>query len=264
MAIGDQLNGDNNGENNENNQNNNQNNDNNQNNQNSGGDNQGHQNNGSDDLVLNADLQSLVGPGKKYSTVQAALDSIPHAQTHISTLEKAKAEQAKEGEKNNLTTADLDAAIAKLTLQKTADTQTDGGMSKEDVAKLVAESVPGVINANAAQTLAENNSNQFIKALKDKFGEGTQKTWYAKIAEMGITEEAADQLVAQSPDFMMKQFALDKSDAAPNFTGSKENTGAQQQTSAKEWSAEWCNHIRRTDPKRYASQDFQYNMVIKR
>ena len=56
--------------------------------------------------VISQELSEFVGTGKKYATLEDALKSVPHAQTHISKIEQELA-QAKEELLKRKTTEEL-------------------------------------------------------------------------------------------------------------------------------------------------------------
>lgn len=49
--------------------------------------------------VVPTELQELVGQGKKYATLDDAIKSVPHAQTHIAKLEQEAAQLREELQK---------------------------------------------------------------------------------------------------------------------------------------------------------------------
>lgn len=141
---------------------------------------------------------------QKYADVASALDALPHANTHISTIEaenaKLKEDLARE-------------QAAKELLQNAANKQEpaqQNGLTAEDVKALV-------VDANAEQAAAnqqEANVNSVRSAFSAQYGDKAGEEMNRVAAESGMTKEALKNLSKSSPQAVL-QLAGIKVEAAP-------------------------------------------------
>lgn len=228
---------------------------------NSSGNNQSSQN--GSPLVLNDQLKGLIGEGKKYSTAQAAIDSVGHAQDHISKLEAELAEWKKtenvDDKPTGLSTEDLDAALKRIADSKGADAQ----LTAQDVSKQLEDALStrdSAQAAQAAQVLAEGNQLKFTGHLNKQFGKEASSVYSKLIADSGLPEDKIEALVRDNPDFVIG--LLPASETYAQNTQSSANTSAHQaQSTAAQWSDAWIRDVRRNDPNRYYGQDFQMDLL---
>ncbi len=235
----------------------------NQNNQNSDANNQSALNTSS--LILSDKLQGLVGEGKKYSTVQSALDSIVPAQDHISKLEQEAIDGLKQvntdDQSSKLTVDDLEKVLTKLAPNN--QDSNDSGLSAQDVEALLQAQLPEILNTREAQQEADVNQGKFTKLLNEKYGSKALETYDQLVKDTGLSKEKIDSLVRSNPDFIIKH--LPTPNQTTQMTGSNTNTNQMQaHGDAAEWSQEWINNIRRNEPKRYYGPKFQVDLLTKR
>lgn len=168
--------------------------------------------------VIPQELADIVGAGKKYSTVEEALKSVPHAQKHIVSLETELAQIKAELEKRKTTEELLNEIKTAGTSQVSTNTST--GVTPETVTQLVAQT----IKQREIQKEEEANTNKVISVFKTKFGEHAEAT-YIKIAEeSGISIKSLNLLAATSPSAVFKLAGLDEKTTM--------NTGIQKPTSS--------------------------------
>ena len=143
-------------------------------------------------IVIPPELQDLVGDGKKYGTVEAALASIVPAQQHISTLEQENNEYKAKVESNDK----LDTILQKL------------GQPTEQPAptSVQALNVGDIVNAvkqdlKQEATIASRTSNRAsVEAkLTEKFGEAAPAKTVEIATGLGMSVQDLTALVETSP-----------------------------------------------------------------
>lgn len=153
--------------------------------------------------TLPPEVSEFVGTGKKYSSVEDALKSVPHAQKHISTLEVELA-QVKEELTKRRTTEELLAEIKSSGIPN-VDTTTKPGVTPDQIEQLVNQSLA----QKEIQNKAKDNVNKVTSAFTEKYGEKAEEI-YIKIAkESGLTIKDLNNLAATSPSAVLILAGLD-------------------------------------------------------
>lgn len=170
-------------------------------------------------------LKAFVGEGKKYSNLEAALQSIPAAQAHIEKLEGEAAHsrltEEQQDEKNKQLLADLERKLMeKMQQQATpapsappatppSDDQSDG----VDLEQVVLSTVQKI----EAQKSAKDNQMSVIQSAITQWGDKAETTLYSRAADLGMTPQEIDQLAATRPSAAMK--LLDMKSDTQNTSG---------------------------------------------
>lgn len=172
-------------------------------------------------IVLPDSVKDLVGEGKKYASVEKALEALVHAQNHISNIEvenrelREKMEKAKSAE-------EVYAAVqeaAKKEKETPAPVKVDEGVIAELLDRKLAE--------QRAKEAAEANVATVKKALQDKYGEKAEEVYRTRAAELGIGVEFMNGLAAKSSSAVLEYFGLKPSAASvPSRTAGSLNTEA--------------------------------------
>lgn len=195
--------------------------------------------------AIPTELAEFVGEGKKYQTVEDALKSIPHAQSHIQKLEE-EMKQARE---------ELAKRKAAEELLEEFKTQ---GMPENKAAPLDMEALTKVVenalSAKEAQKAAQNNINTVVNAFNSKFGEKGPEQYKLLAKETGVPLEALNKLAATSPQAVFRLAGLEAKSFTPGKTSSSVNTTTMQNqgqalsvkvkpvgTSTKELVSAWRN-----------------------
>ena len=216
-------------------------------------------------LALNDQLTALIGEGKKYGTIQSALDSIVPAQAHITKLEAERTalelKPKEEATSPILTASDLESVLTKMQQPVAAP----ASVSADDVSSLLKTELASIeaTKVEAAQKLqADTNEATFIAKMKEMYGD-TAPAAYDKLAQEANTSTAElDALIRTNPTLVLK--SLGNSVPAGTQPTQQSITGTPvPSASATEWSDAWVSNIRRTDKKRYNSADFQSDMLFK-
>lgn len=165
---------------------------------------------------LPPEVLEFVGAGKKYSTVDDAIKSVPHAQNHIKSLteELAKAKQELESRR---TTESLLEELKRTGIPNT-ETPSVKGLTPEEVQKLVVQT----LTQTEAEAKAKQNVSSVINNFASKFGTNAEAEYIKLAQESGLSVKELNQLSASSPSAVLKLAGL---------TGKQEQTVVSKPTS---------------------------------
>ena len=160
----------------------------------------------------------------KYSSVQDAISSIPHAQKHIKTLEqelaemRAKMEQVAKEKEELITGGRLETQEVQQEAAPIAEDQVVGLVDK-------------VLSQREQQQVQQKNVSTVVESLTGKFGsqEAADKAYRAKAAEMGISLDMMNSLAMHSPNAVLAYFGTTGA-SAPSKTEGSLNTAAMSQS----------------------------------
>ena len=150
---------------------------------------------------LPEEVMALVGTGKKYATVEDALKSVPHAQTHIARLEQ-----------------EMQSLRERAAQAKAIDDVYEALTSRQQGEQQVTASAPIVderfIDAVLERKLEEQkraeekrvNLNKVKESLTTKYGEKAAEVFKKKAEELGINEGFLTDLAAKSPAAALELF----------------------------------------------------------
>lgn len=182
------------------------------------------ENNQANTFAVPDSLSELVGEGKKYSSVDKALESIAPAQDHIQRLESEMAEL-----KAQLSTqSSVEETLRKFAEQKAVDTPTSQPVDLNEVVNQVTQRLDA--NAQAEQRVA--NQKSVANKLAEQFGD-MQKAkgmFEAKAKELGMSVQDMDNLAATSPQAVFQMFGTGAQSTSQRATQSSVNTEAMQST----------------------------------
>lgn len=173
---------------------------------------------------LPTEVIEFVGQGKKYSSVEEALKSVPHAQKHIQTLE-SDLQQLKEELAKRRTTEELLDEL-KSGIQPPESTSQQVGLDKEDLTEIVNRT----LEFREAQKKARDHTQSVASKFKEKFGETAQTAYETLAAENGLTVQQLNTLAATSPNAVLKLAGIGSSQVSgvASKTSSSINTEALQ------------------------------------
>jgi hypothetical protein len=157
----------------------------------------------------------LVGDGKKYSSVEDALKSVPHAQKHIQTLESELAAAREELSKRRTTEELLDEIKSGIQPQATP------AGAEFDQDKLL-QLVDQTLEFKERQKSAKNNAESVASKFTEKFGSKAEEVYNTVARESGLTVQQLNSLAASSPKIVLKLAGLEGTSAQiagkPNST----------------------------------------------
>lgn len=157
------------------------------------------------------ELAELVGEGKKYKTIEEAQRAIPHAQSHISTLEADNARMKEELTKRK-TTEELLADIRNSS--QTPEPTAQGVEVNKDV---VSEIVKQQLAINTQETLQRDNTTLVVDTFINTYGADKAKEEFAKVAaNNGMTVSQMEALVATTPKAVLNLAGITTKTTTPS------------------------------------------------
>lgn len=156
------------------------------------------------------EAQELVGEGKKYSSAEEALRSVPHAQQHIKTLEEEMA-QLKEELSKRKTTQELLDEIKSGGLP-VGNTTQEVGLNQDNIMELVNQT----LQQRELQTKAKQNASQVANTFNDKYGEQAEKVYNNLAKELNLSVQQLNDLATRSPNVVLKLAGFDAKAQASN------------------------------------------------
>lgn len=160
--------------------------------------------------ALPPEVVEYVGEGKKYKSVEDALKSVPHAQSHIQTLEEKLA--AAEAELAKRRTAEELLEDIKQGVQQPGTTIPKVDLSTDAVSEIVRTALQQEKIAEKQRNNVNSVAENFISTFGDK---AKAQEAYEKIAqENGLTVGQLNNLAATSPDAVLKLAGITRG-AAP-------------------------------------------------
>lgn len=153
--------------------------------------------------VIPDSLKELVGEGKKYATVEKALESIPHAQAHIARIEQ---------EANELRQRMAEAKAAEEVYAKLMETMNGKNEATPPTSGLDEASVAALFDRRLAEREAEAaaraNVEKVKKALVTKYGDKAEEIYKAKADELGVGVNFLNDVVRRSPKAAEELFGI--------------------------------------------------------
>jgi hypothetical protein len=160
-------------------------------------------------ISIPPELNELVGEGKKYKTVEAAMAALPHAQTHISKLEQELATLREEVTKRRTTQELLDELKSGIPNGETAPHKE---IDQDAVVKLVKQ----IVSQTETVKQHKSNTSTVVSAFKEAFGDKAEEQYNKIAAEAGMSVGVLNELAKTSPLAVIKLAGLNK---PVNITG---------------------------------------------
>lgn len=171
------------------------------------------------DFTVPEELRDWVGEGRKWHSLDDALKSIPHAQTHIQQLET----ELRELREQQASTEEIKAAIEELksAKQETGERPSDSSFGPDDVSKLV----ESAIERRERERVQQSNIQKVVASMTEKFGDSEKaEAEYVKAGEAsGLSVADLNALAAKSPQAVLRLVGISESKAP---TGSARETSS--------------------------------------
>lgn len=186
--------------------------------------------------TLTGEYGELIGADKKYKTVADALNSIPHAQNHISQLESEMAELKEELNKR---------AAAEEILQRIEASREGGETNQPDLdADAIAQLVQKTVHNIDIDKVRQKNQNTVNQKLIEVYGDHAVETVAKKAKELGLSQQQLKDMAAQSPDAfyrVMDMTGTSNTEGGMNMNSSvnTDRSAPIPQTGPKEGSYSW-------------------------
>lgn len=152
-------------------------------------------------IALPDSVKDLVGPDKKYATIEKALEALVPAQNHISTLE-SELKALREKDESRAPVDKVYETVQELLRQK-AD-QPAGAVDEATIVGLIDRQ----LTASKQADNAEANKRAVVEALRGKFGDKAQEVYNAKANELGVGVGFLNDVAKKSPKAALELFGL--------------------------------------------------------
>lgn len=208
-------------------------------------------------LQIPDELTAIIGEGKKYKSLEDALRSVPHAQGHISNLEKELAELREDLTKR------LSSEEAMQKILEARDSRSDEGTPPPELTpEALRDMVKNAYKEMTAEEKATHNVEQADKAMRDKWGDKAGEVLAQKAAELGVSLQFLENAASASPQAFYNLIGLDgvKRQQELPREGSVNTANMSQSGTLSPYSYQWYQQMRRSDPKQYYQPKVQMEM----
>lgn len=199
-------------------------------------------------------FNALVGDAGKYKTPEELAKAYLHADQFIEQLKNENAELRKQAQ----AAKSIDEVLEQLKHKPQEEGATHQAITADDIASIVQQQITGLETAKTRQA----NISKADQAMKAKFGDKAVEVYQSK-ANTPQLQKIYKELAEVDPDQFVALFGAVQ-DVTPKGTLDSSTVNSASAASAprvKEWSKDWVAHVRKTDPARYKSQQFQQDMI---
>lgn len=206
------------------------------------------------------ELTDLIGEGKKYKSLEDALRSVPHAQDHISRLERELAEMREDLGKR----LSAEEALNKI-LEQRQSREEEGtpppDFSPDTLKNLVKDTYKEVTDDERRA----RNVEQADKAVRDKWGDKAADMLALKAQELGVGIKFLQDTASHSPKAFYNLVGLEGGPKQQDHSfesrqGSVNTAGMEQNSGSVPYSYKWYQQMRKQDPKQYYTPKVQMEM----
>lgn len=166
---------------------------------------------------IDIEVISMIGEGKKYGTVEAALKSIKPAQDHIVKLE-AEAKELRD----KLKALEESAYEQQLKIALSSEEGGSGVKPAEiNIDKVVNDAVTRALTQTEKESQNKARQKVVVEAAIKTWGDSAESNLYAKAGELGLSPEQINQLSATSPEAALKLLGLEPAKPITQYVGVK-------------------------------------------
>ncbi len=214
-------------------------------------------------------LETLVGEGKKYKTVEDLANAYIHADSFIKSTVR-ELQEVKEELNVRLDTEDVlkrarqnQSNVEPNPSPETKVKETTTPLSNEDLAARIRE----ITQAERLRETAAQNVTTVATRLIEQFGDENKANEFVrnKAAELGVGVEFLQDVAARSPKAFFSSIGLENpSPKTPPTTPSRGDVNTEafrnNGTQVKAGTYAYYENLRKTDPKTYFARDTQLRM----
>lgn len=150
-------------------------------------------------FVIPTEAQDFIGDGKKYNSAEAALKSIPHAQTHIRTLEEEN-RALKDEIQRRKTAEEVLNEIKAIKPQQQSHEQPSGYEVDPTALENIVENV---LQKKTQQTQALSNAQVVTSRFTEMYGEKAEEMYNKVAKENGLSVYQLNQMALTSPTVVL-------------------------------------------------------------
>jgi len=148
------------------------------------------------------EVETLVGDGKKYKSVDDALKALPHAQTHIQKLEDENRQIREELQKRRTAEELLD----EMRKVSTPQQATPGVEADPEVLSHIVEQV---MQKRELQNVAKQNTNSVVNKFTELYGDKAESMYVSLASKTGLSVQDLHNLSQRSPQAVFKLAGID-------------------------------------------------------
>jgi hypothetical protein len=222
---------------------------------------------GNEETNQSTSLDSLVGEGKQYKTVEALVAGKLEGDRYIQTLKEeldaekekvAKADHAKELlEKLQEEKAQAQSAVPAVVPDPTLDQNTSGSLSEEDLKALVTKTLEETNNAVTEAANVRTVNETLIARYGDT--DKAQEAIKAKSVELDVTTEYLEDVAKGNPAVFFKLISDGTRSSTPSHDASSFRSGTNSDRSqVKDWA--FYTKLRKENPALYRSPETRKEM----
>jgi len=201
-------------------------------------------------LSIPTELSDLIGEGKKYKDLNAALASIPHAQEHIKSVETSLKE-LREDLAKRATAEELLDQLEKKSKEKSPDAPP---ISIQDLEGLVSKTLASTV----AKQQQEKNILSVDAEIRKVYGEKSEEAVANKAKELGLSIKEMEGLAAKSPQAFLAFFKTPDMQPSADKTSTLNTEGLVPKSDEKNFA--YYQKVRKENPTAYYSPSFQQEM----
>lgn len=204
------------------------------------------------------ELTDLIGEGRKYKSMDDALRSIPHAQTHISRLEQELSELKEDlGKRMN----------AEEALNKILEARKSSDVQEHPPADITPDALKDLVKSTYKEISDDekkaHNITEVSKRVIAAWGDKANATLDSKAAELGVSVAFLQDTASHSPQAFYNLIGLNSvpKQENPSARQSSVNTAGFEGTGmVQPYSYKWYQQMRKDDPKAYYMPKVQLEM----
>lgn len=176
-------------------------------------------------FVIPTEAESLIGDGKKYNSVDAALKALPHAQTHIRTLEDENKALKEELVKRKTAEEYLNEFKATQTQQQVSEQPSGFNVDPSALENIVSS----VLEKKSQQTQAISNASVITSRFTEMYGDRAEEMYNKLAAANGLSVQQMNQMAMSAPTVVLNLAGFRTNNTTVGRTTSDVNIPTQQQ-----------------------------------
>lgn len=161
---------------------------------------------------LSDEVAAMVGEGKKYATIEKALEALPHSQRFIEQL-KAENEELRKKTEGAVSREEVYDTVQELLKQQQV-TPPASGLDEQGVQALLDRA----LQEREARRIVQENEQTFKKALEGKYGEKAKEVYLSEAEKLGMDTKALDHLARTNPRAALKLLGVEGDTKSPKPT----------------------------------------------
>lgn len=208
-------------------------------------------------------LETLVGEGRKYKSIEDLAKSVIYKDLHIKKIETENASYRT----NQVAAQRLEELVSKLSTPTPSSAPNLERREPEEPNKpsLTAESVEQIIERRDAKKRGDANLALVKEKLSEAYGSNWQQTLRQKAAQLDLTEQEVFAIARDKPKVLFESLGIGRVQPqyAPEVPSNKMAPEALRLSPGQKEDWNYYETLRKTDPKKYNSKPVQDRLLAK-